>query len=358
MVQIWGRETTHECHVSFYSIQKPRGIFMESILKKMGPAAALSLVAFTGVLNAAEDAQMRNLENRISALEQKKGASGMVNPPARPVVKDGVDIFFAGEVLVWRATQDDMAYAVELDQAQAVNGFNSGETQHWRGKWAAGFRLALGYNMKHDGWDLDLVWARFNSKGKLNETNECSNTVSNFNPVFLPKEYSNSTTTGVAAIEAEAKRWKLNLNLLDLELGREFFVSKWLTLRPHMGVRGAWVRQKMGVEYAGGNVATPYQTLLAGANSLDFESMKNNFWGVGLRGGLDSNWGLGCGFSIYGKLALSAVWGKFKVSEVANVQNENTGTSAAVMNIQDRFSVMRPIADMALGLRYDTTFAD
>lgn len=340
---------------------------MESILKKMGPAAALSLVAFTGVLNAADDAQMRNLENRVSALEQRKGSNGMVNPPARPVIKEGVDIFVFGEVLAWKASQDDMTYAVELNQTAAPtsNQVTDGNGRHWKGKWGAGFRVGLGYNMTHDGWDTVLTWTHFNKRGEdeNGQCDDCGCTTGIFNPVFFPKEYSALSTAPAYSLAADGT-WKVNLNMVDLELGREFFVSKWLTLRPHVGLRGAWVRQKFGVEYEGGNVATPYGTggggsgVLAGANSLDFETMKNNFWGVGLRAGLDTNWGLGAGWSIFGKLAMSAVWGKFKVNEVANVQNEITGTSANVMNITNRFSVLRPIADWNLGLRYDTTFAD
>ena len=51
-------------HTTSFSLDpKPRGIYMDWIFKKMGPAAALSLVAFTSFLNAADDAQVRNLEN-------------------------------------------------------------------------------------------------------------------------------------------------------------------------------------------------------------------------------------------------------------------------------------------------------
>ena len=333
---------------------------MESNLKKkMGLAAAVSLVAFTGILNAADDAQMRNLENRVNALEQRKGASGMINPPARPVVKEGVDMFVTGELLVWKATQDDMAYAVQLDQNPTINGFNSGKVKNWRGKWAAGFRVGLGYNMAHDGWDIDAYWTHFNMHGKSEEDdNECE-CVAIFQPVFQPKDFNNGNTTAVFVLEAEARKWKLDINMVDLEMGREFFVSKWLTLRPFVGLRGAWVRQKFEVEYAGnGTFASNYTTLLAGANSVDFESMKTHMWGVGPRAGLNTQWGVGSGVSFYGNLALSTVWGRTKVTEVANAQNEVAATEAEIEHFSNKFSATRAILDLALGLRYDTTFAD
>src|ERR1700722_20092866 len=140
---------------------------MNWMFKKMCPTAALSLVAFTSLLNAADDAQIRNLNNRVTALEQKKGGSGgMINPPARPVVTDGVDIFITGEILVWRAREDNLDYAVQLDQVPTLNGVNSGSGVHFKGKWRPGVRVGIGYNMPHDGWDLNLIWTNFLTKDK------------------------------------------------------------------------------------------------------------------------------------------------------------------------------------------------
>ncbi len=228
---------------------KPRGIFMEWNLKnKMGQAAALSLVAFTSILNAADDAQMRNLDNRVTALEQKKGAGGMINPPARPVVKDGVDIFLTGEVLIWKAHQEDMTYATKLASTPVSGTPNSGKLANWKGRWGTGFRLGLGYNMEHDGWDADLIWTRYYQTSRRN-------TGGNRHGVFAPQypvQPFGYTVVDVAAAEAHDKKWKVRLDMIDLELGREFFVSKWLTIRPHMGLRNIWARQKMRVEYEDG----------------------------------------------------------------------------------------------------------
>jgi hypothetical protein len=59
---------------------------------KMLALAATSLIALSNLSFADGDtAQMRNLENRVSALEQRKGASGMINPQGRAQIKDGAD---------------------------------------------------------------------------------------------------------------------------------------------------------------------------------------------------------------------------------------------------------------------------
>lgn len=333
---------------------------MDWIFKKMGPAAALSLVAFTSIVNAADDSQMRNLENRVNALEQKKGGNGgMINPPARPVVKDGVDLFVTGEVLIWKATADDLDYAVQLDQVPTFSNAKSGEGVHFKGKWNVGFRVGIGYNMPHDGWDLNLAWTRFNSHSKDSDDNDC-NCVSNiFQPIYYPKDYNVDTDAGAPYVtEADGKYWRANLNIVDLELGREFFVSKWMTLRPFLGVRGAWLRQKTRFEYEGGNFFnTDLTTFLPGANA-DYVFMKNNHWGVGLRAGMNTTWGLGAGVSLYGNCALSALWGKMKLTQTQTLENDVTEATGVLTNFSDRFTVVRPVLDLAAGLRYDTLFAD
>jgi hypothetical protein len=341
---------------------------MDWIFKKMGPAAALSLVAFTSILNAADDAQMRNLENRVTALEQRKtGNGGMINPPARPIVQNGVDIFVFGEVLVWRAREDNLTYAVSMDQTPVINHQESGHGVHFRGKWEPGFRIGIGYNMPHDGWDLTATWTSFKSKDKKHsEDCQCCQSCEIFQPVYFPKDYNLSGTSanGPWVSEAQGKYWRAHLNLVDLDLGREFFVSKWMTLRPFIGARGMWLRQKLKFEYEpnGGTFLLPYSGVggvFPGANS-DFVSLKNNFWGVGLRAGLDATWGLGCGVSLYSKLALSALWGKFTLRQTHTLvdDSEENEDTFVLSNFGDRFQVCRPVADLALGIRYDTTSSD
>ncbi|MBI2742738.1 MAG: hypothetical protein HYX48_02335 [Chlamydiales bacterium] len=338
---------------------------MDWIFKKMGPAAALSLTAFTSIANAATDSQMRNLENRVNALEQKKGGNGgMINPPARPVVKDGIDLFVMGEVLIWKAREDNLNFATQLDAVPAANGATSGSAVNFKSKWNVGFRVGVGYNMAHDGWDVALNWARSNSHNKTSDENECGCVSEVFQPVYYPKDYdANQLTLPPYVTEAQAKYWRTNLNLVDLELGREFFVSKWMTVRPHVGLRYMNLRQKQRFEYEGGNFLTAYNAVgvgdvLPGATE-DFVFLKNNFWGIGLRAGLDSTWGLGAGVSIYGKLALSALWGKFKLSQSHTLRTSATeGTTASLSNFRDTLHVTRPMADLAIGLRYDTTFSN
>jgi hypothetical protein len=85
-------------------------------LKQMLPVLA-AVTTLASVICSADDMQMRNLENRVSALEHRRGSNGMINPPARPVVRDGVDLWIQAEALYMHATEDCLSYGIKNDTA-------------------------------------------------------------------------------------------------------------------------------------------------------------------------------------------------------------------------------------------------
>ncbi|MGE5195844.1 MAG: Lpg1974 family pore-forming outer membrane protein [Anaerolineae bacterium] len=316
---------------------------------KLWPAAAASLVALTSVLNAADDAQMRNLENRVSALEQRKGANGMINPPARPEAKDGCGLFVTGDVLYWKAHENGLTYGIKNEHTNFTPGqtrINDGETKNPDFDWDFGFRVGVGYAMPHDGWDLYLNWTHFHTDGDVEDHARTRD-----GKVIFPTQINPNLVDFYSLYATEAEnRWRLRLNVLDLELGREFFVSKWLTLRPHMGLRAAWVDQKYRVTYEGGTlVPTDGQKIKI--------KDRNNFRGLGLRGGLDSQWGLGGGWCIYGNAAISLIYGHFEIDEKQKLR-QNDATLQKQLDLDHDFHLSRAITDLALGLRWEQSFAD
>lgn len=107
-------------------------------LKKLLPLIAMTLVGTHSVVSAVDDMQVRNLENRVSALEQRRGANGMINPPARPVVKDGVDLWLQAEALFMHATEDGIHYGIKLDNGNTRDGHVKNVSYDWSWGWRAG----------------------------------------------------------------------------------------------------------------------------------------------------------------------------------------------------------------------------
>jgi len=86
-----------------------------------GSLFALSFASTGQVHATVTDAQMKNLENRVNALEQRKGASAMVNPSGRPQVRDGVDLFYTLDLLVWQSHENGIGYATQGNAGQALS---------------------------------------------------------------------------------------------------------------------------------------------------------------------------------------------------------------------------------------------
>lgn len=305
---------------------------MHKLVKQISTAAVFATVASTAHADIT-DAQVRNLENRVSALEQRKGASGMINPSGRPEVKDGADIFITGDLLIWQSHVNGLGYVIKNRGA----GLSDSSTKELHYNWDPGFRVGFGWNTPHDGWDLFANWTSYHNKA--------TSYVSTGSSSFLYPSLAAPAFSLLAPTSARA-HWRLNLNMVDLELGREFFVSKWLTLRPFVGMRSAWIHQRMNVAYN-----------QPAADEVFYVNMKNKYWGIGVRPGLNTQWGLGCGFSFYGNTSLSLLYGFFDLD-----QDQYSVTSVSIVDPDidndHSFRVGRAIAEIQLGIRWEHMLAN
>lgn len=298
-------------------------------INKRWPIIALTLASLTSTAFAVDDMQMRNLENRVSALEQKKGANGMINPPARPVVRDGINLWTQVEAIWFRPQEDGLYYVQKVH-----NGDFAGKIHNAHFNWAWGFRLGVGYNLPHDGWDLLMNWTRYRTDATQNTSKGKKST--------LRQTLINPIDTNSALTTWDSARAKVNLhyNVLDLEMGREFFVSKWLTIRPQFGGRALWIKRNLWYRYP----CSDCSVIVTGRHV-------NHFSGGGLRGGFNTQWGFGMGLSLYGDLALSLLYGTQRLHQKGLDQapagpyfNEKT---------RDGWVINRPMLDLGIGVRWD-----
>ena len=150
--------------------------------------------------------------------------------------------------------------------------------------------------------------------------------------------------------------WKVELNLVDVELGRQYWVSKYLTMRPFVGVRFASIKQDYRLKIKGGTW-TPVTTGLLPLN--DEVRLDNDFRGAGLRSGLDTIWHLGCGWGIYGDFAFNIVYGKFSFDhDETNRQAAGSHLKAKVVDASYSFRASRAMFDLGLGIQWAGMFCD
>lgn len=310
--------------------------------------ALFSLVATTCQLSAVDDSQYRNLENRVRVLESRRG-SCIVNPPARPTQKCDWGAYISVDPFLLKPQENGLEFAAitqNLLGQSAISGRTKFKSPNFNWDW--GFRLRLGANLPHDAWDVYMTWSRLYTSAHRTISAGLNQFIL---PIYLSSQTNANTlfSGGAPRLALNAKdNWNLHFNELDLEVGRQFFVSKWLTVKPHAGFRGAWIHQRDKVRYF---------NFIANPNA-DFATanMKCNFNGIGIVGGLDTQWGIGCGWSLFANYSTSLLYGYFTIN------NNESGVSAGVTrnfySASDFYHVNRFINDLMLGLRYDYMFCE
>jgi hypothetical protein len=311
------------------------------MIKSIAFASIISCVLFA---NEEED-KLSDLESRVTKLEQKQSKK-TINPSVSPVVKGGFDFWLQGEALFFQPAEDNLNYSIAVQGDTNLPGL--GNTPHGHVKnvtydWSWGYRVGGGSNFQHDGWDLFIDWTSFCANGSDQHWTQ-------------PPSSGNLLTWGDQAASIDVAVFakgatRLQVHFLDLELGREFFVSKWLTLRPFVGGRATWIERRMKVIYQALGIEIP----------MDKETihLRNRFNGGGLRLGLDTQWIVDWGFSFYSDFALSLIYGTQHLHNRYFQHNrELRPPDFDLARINNNWTAVRPMAELALGIRWDKFFCN
>lgn len=289
---------------------------------------------------------------RMAEKKQMQPLEG-IPKSARPMDKNGYGLWFTGEALLWQAVEDNLYYAAKDRQPPyPLNNTGSPENDPLRFdfEWNWGFRLGMGYNIPRDHWDLFLDWTHIENHAHGKNTAK---------GVFAPDEVWRTPIFATATVPGAATsiqgRWNVHLDQIDLQLGREFYAGRRLTFRPSVGLRSAFILQKEHI-FAQGPGGQPFA---AGPVSSRVK-LQNQFWGFGFAAGIDTDWQLGCGFSLFGKASFALLLGYFKIHERGSViQPSNSGANGGVgWRLRSSSRTEKPIFDLAMGFKWSRTFCD
>ena len=313
---------------------------MENKLKKLWPLATLALLSSASLVHAENNKKDKNAQPDGMTTQP-------VNPSARGTVGNG---FFASiEPFVWKAHEDGLTPTITNTNGTATpsgaSNYYDAEFDHMHFKWDWGFHLGVGVNLSHDEWDSLLNWTHFRTTASQ-DTDCCQNgpDATTIYPQFFAKRPQDPNQQPV--VTGSNAKWKLRLDMVDWELGRKFFTGRWLSIRPFMGLRGAWIRQNMDINYFDENgVDIP-------TDQFYEVDMKNKFWGVGPRIGMNTQWNFSKEFSFYGDAAISLLYGRFKVTQEEELDPDT------ILDISDQWRTSRFIGDLAVGIRYEHLFED
>ena len=204
---------------------------------------------------------------------------------------------------------------------------------------SSGVRVGFGCDLGCNDWDFFCSWTNFFNKSTLNTP------VGNIVDVVFTEAHSTFT---------------FNYNLADFELGKVIDLGSDLYIRPFIGIRGAWLEQKINLNLSG-NFA---QNLPLSLDMPAFVRIKQCSFGVGPRMGLDTSWGNFCGFSLIGNLSGALVYSRpkahYNVVATGINSSDNSLINFSITNIQisDSYWQLNPNVQMLFGLngRWDFPF--
>ncbi len=324
---------------------------MEFKLRKALPLAGILCGLFSTAFSAPNDSH--NMNRPAGQIQDdNQGMMRDITPNAGPRVSNGADVFVTASFILWSPRMEGMAYAW-TGLGDDIGNVAQGSVKQPSWNFEPGFQVGLGLSLDHDGWDLfaEYTWLQ----SKRNDSVDFNNTLAplwDINAQIYP--YASNVGNGDNSIRTANSRWDLSYNVIDLSLGRNYFISQYLTLRPFFGFRGAWINQTWRVEY----------TLPDNVQAVDATraTMRNNqdYWGFGMLTGLDTGWHFTKEFSIYGDFDLALLWSNFQTTRRdadSSLIAESAPEQVNVNTVND-FHTVKPVMSLEMGLRYETWFSD
>lgn len=245
------------------------------------------------------------------------------------------------DFLYWRALQNGIAC-----------GCSSAFKNH---KWDYGYRLGGEYDFECSCWDVAIYWTHFNCKDhkKGRRDHNDSSSSSSSSPIAGISSSSRSSSSGShCANDFSHGHWKLNYDVIDVTLGRDFNMYSCTNVRPFIGVRGVWIEEHIRSHNESVQVTS------FGDNTIIFDNhSKEDFSGAGPEFGVEADWNLGSGFGIYGVLSGGFLYGEFKI-RTNETQTFLNPTQILYCNEHHRPDAVESFFDAVIGVQYEYCFCN
>ncbi|MBI2743772.1 MAG: hypothetical protein HYX48_07650 [Chlamydiales bacterium] len=284
-------------------------------------------------------------DSQAAVQATQESSNGLPNISARfHPESTSLDVF--ADLLVWCAKESGSENWAQVITASGAK--TKCDVRDVRFDWDAGFRAGLGYGMKHDQWDTQLYYTWFRTRGSDHVSSTPGTVFSAYLGNFYVDNQNGAGISGIAYQKASME-WKIHFSMFDWELGRNFRVSRALSLRPFIGLKGGWIHQSIHTKWHNSN--------RSGAEFFKEgrENLKNNFWGIGPSAGLNTKWDLFVrqkhSFNLFGDLSGAIMWGHWTLGDVYknNIEQE---VVVKLSHINSAAVTLRTF----LGFGWDATF--
>ncbi len=251
---------------------------------------------------------------------------GVITPPVAPRVQHGMDLVFDADFTWWKSQLAGLGFA-------NING----KTRAPESSFEPGFKLGLGLDLGFDGWDAygEYTWV---NQPWLTNSFEASDDKS-YSTFIHP---DSAGALSVMPLDKAESSGQFQFNIVDAEMGRNFFISKRLTLRPHFGVKACRMFTKIEIHEEG-----------SGSIKETDLSFKQTVSALGVRAGINTVWHMTRTFGFYGDVSVSTLWSAFYNKSTSKVTSDEATPS---LSIKNKSQNILPVIEAGIGLTYMTWF--
>lgn len=269
-----------------------------------------------------------------------------------------------GDYLYWEAREDQLSYAQDLRGGVEgiINAFNGNglpglveldvSTKEAKFDWKSGFRVGAGYTLNCANWDFQLSWTRLHEQTKSNFIDPNAGIIPSNFPLSLLCNIisainSEGTVAPVLANGAHSK-WNFEFDNVDFQVGRSFFYCNSVALRLFLGIKGAWINQKLTSTYDGISLTTDTVVM-----PIDVSVKKtNDFHAVGPNFGINMAWEFLCNFSLVSDFSFAALYGRFH-NNIQSVLVDSTVDTQIDILVRDNKHRIRPMVNGSIGIEWN-----
>lgn len=237
------------------------------------------------------------------------------NAPVFLDIKCPWDLYITASFVYAKAFSEEQSLVVSTESTSITLSDQVDNVQHFCYDYEPAFTVGLGWNFGCDHWYLYAEYFRYHNdvgSGSFKDTKDTKVP----SPAYFPYRLLNT----INSIDISGK-WRLDLDVLDVSIGRKYYVGKCLTVATNVGLRASWLDQKTTVNGTGTQ---------QNVNVTIYDSVVNKNKGVGPRFGIDTDWSFcGC-FRFFGNWSTSLLVKSISFS--GELKSTQTDTGAILFN--------------------------
>ncbi len=239
-----------------------------------------------------------------------------------------MDFFVKGSFIYWEILGDQTDIGVVALTVPS----NILEDIQMSKKYQMGFKVGLGYNLNHDNWGLFAEYTYLHKK--MSSSYNPLNKQGIFYAIWM--NFGNGIQLNTITTDIKGS-WRVDLDKLDLEVARSYYLGTKLIVKPFMGISLHFLDQEYNFDLT--------------TTGLIKNSTKTDSWALGPRFGFNADWIFCKNFRLFGSTVFDLMFSENKTS----ASGQELGTIYTLNTV--KINNLRDVEELSIGLGWGSYFS-